>query len=70
MGKKIRVSLVYEYEPDPSRYPECDFLEDMMDVDKQNADDDPFGFANMLQENGEFKFEIIEAKTTDEQSGE
>lgn len=68
MLKKIRVSLVYEYEPDPSHYPaECNSIKDMMDIDKNASADDPFTFSEMMHENGEFKFEIVETKTTDEQ---
>lgn len=51
MGKIVAQMLVtYEYTPNPKVYPEGSYLEDMMKIDKENFEKDPWFFLDMSED--------------------
>lgn len=55
---KAVVTITQEYDADSVRYGNCDFVEDMIEIDTRNFGEDPEGFIlDMLYEGG--KAEIV-----------
>ena len=55
---KATVTLTQEYEADSKNYNNCEFVEDMIDIDIGNFDDDPIIFIEGMLEKGITKITI------------
>ncbi|MCK9220950.1 MAG: hypothetical protein M0P47_13005 [Bacteroidales bacterium] len=57
---KATIRITQEYEADSKDYGNCDFVSDMIDIDKRNCLDDPIMFIDgMLEGGGKLEIEIV-----------
>lgn len=61
MKEKIKFTFTATYEADSCRYGNCDFVEDMIEIDKKNFEEDPLMFIEAMIEREEHsvKFEKV-----------
>lgn len=62
MKKRLRatVTIIQEYDADSNHYNNCEFVEDMIDMDVGNFKDDPLMFIDGMIEKGTSKITIEE----------
>ena len=57
---KAVVTIVQTYDADPKDYKNCEFVEDMIDMDKKNFKADPMMFVIDMMETGTAEITIAE----------